>query len=323
MHSAGPQLTPVGSGLVRPECVLATASGDLYTSDSRGGVAHLRPDGSAQLYAGHSADLGETLVPNGIALQPDGSFLIAHLGATTGGVFQLDRGGNLRPVLQQIDGVELPPTNFVAMDRLGRRWVTVSTRIEPRADDYRPDASSGFIVLDDGHGPRIVVDGLGYVNECALSPDGSWLYVNETFARCLSRFPLTPDGQAGGKEVVARFGAGQFPDGLALAVDGSVWVACVIANCVLRVDPEGGVTTVIDEGEPRPVVEAEQAYLRGEMGAGHLEAGATSRLGNCSSVAFGGADRRTAFLGSLSNDHLLSFAAPVAGVELAHWRGAA
>ena len=35
----------VGTGLVRPECVLATASGDIYTADWRGGVAHLRPDG--------------------------------------------------------------------------------------------------------------------------------------------------------------------------------------------------------------------------------------------------------------------------------------
>ena len=39
----------VGSGLVRPECVLANAAGDLFTADWRGGVAHLRPDGSRAL----------------------------------------------------------------------------------------------------------------------------------------------------------------------------------------------------------------------------------------------------------------------------------
>ena len=43
-----------GSNLMRPECVLATVAGDLYTADWRGGVAHIRPDGTQALYAGSS-----------------------------------------------------------------------------------------------------------------------------------------------------------------------------------------------------------------------------------------------------------------------------
>ena len=38
-----------GSGLQRAECVLATASGRLYTSDKRGGVMLIDPDGSQRL----------------------------------------------------------------------------------------------------------------------------------------------------------------------------------------------------------------------------------------------------------------------------------
>ena len=40
-----------GRGLVRPECVLATADGSLYTADWRGGVAQTRPDGTQALFA--------------------------------------------------------------------------------------------------------------------------------------------------------------------------------------------------------------------------------------------------------------------------------
>ena len=44
----------LGQGLVRPECVLATAAGDLYSADWRGGVAHLRafddPERGASAY---------------------------------------------------------------------------------------------------------------------------------------------------------------------------------------------------------------------------------------------------------------------------------
>jgi hypothetical protein len=36
----------LGQGLVRPECVLANRHGDIYCADWRGGVAHLRPDGT-------------------------------------------------------------------------------------------------------------------------------------------------------------------------------------------------------------------------------------------------------------------------------------
>ena len=54
-----------GSGLQRAECVLATASGRLYTSDKRGGVMVIEADGRQQL-RGTSA-----MVPNGIALQRD------------------------------------------------------------------------------------------------------------------------------------------------------------------------------------------------------------------------------------------------------------
>ena len=38
-------LSFVGKDLSRPESVVATASGDVFTSDIRGGVTHIRPDG--------------------------------------------------------------------------------------------------------------------------------------------------------------------------------------------------------------------------------------------------------------------------------------
>ena len=115
-------------------------------------------------------------------------------GETAGGVFALTRDGGVRPLLEQVDDVDLPPTNFVFEDDRARIWITVSTRHVPRAAAYRADVADGFIVLVDARGARIVADGLGYTNEAMLSPDGAWLYVNETFARRMSRFRVRPDG---------------------------------------------------------------------------------------------------------------------------------
>ena len=94
-----------GSGLRRPECVLATRSGEVFVPEWPGGVTVIHPDGQAPPARATSPAID--LRPNGIALTPDGSFLIANLG-DAGGVWRLDRAGALTPVLTEVDGVPLP-----------------------------------------------------------------------------------------------------------------------------------------------------------------------------------------------------------------------
>ena len=106
----GHPLSWIGQKLVRPECVLVTAAGDTYTADWRGGVAHILASGEQRLYL-PSDQQNPPLKPNGIALLNDGSFLIAHLGAETGGIFALTRQGVCTPWLLDVDGLVLPPTN--------------------------------------------------------------------------------------------------------------------------------------------------------------------------------------------------------------------
>ncbi len=311
-------ISRVASGLNRPECVIANAAGDLFTADWRGGVAHRRPDGTQTLYRGDLPG-GRPARPNGIALRRDGSFLFADLGAEAGGVFALARDGAIRPFLEAVDGVALPPSNFVFEDERERVWITVSTRRVPRALGYRRDVADGFVVLVDGRGARIVADGLGYTNEAVLDARGEWLYVNETFARLTSRFPVRSDGGLGPREVFAEYGAGTYPDGMAFDVDGHLWVVSIISNRVLRVAPDGAVTTVLEDLDATHVAWVEAAYLAGELGRAHLDGVKSAKLRNISSIAFGGADRRTAYLGCLLDDAIYAFESPVAGLAPAHW----
>jgi len=308
-----------GSGLRRPECVLATASGDVYAADWRGGVAHLKPDGTQALYAG-SLPGGRPLRPNGIALDRDGSFLLADLGETEGGVFRLRRDGSVDPVVVDVDGRALPPTNFVMIDAAGRTWITVSTTRVPRSLGYRPDVDDGFIVLADARGARVVADRLGYTNEVALDPTGRWLYVNETFVRRTSRFALRSDGSLGPRETFVDYGHGIWPDGLAFDEDGALWVVSIVSNRVLRIAPDARVETWIEDLDQAHVAWAADAWARGEMGRPHLDGVKSARLRNISSIAFGGPDRRTAYLGCLLGESILSFRAPAPGVAPAHWR---
>jgi hypothetical protein len=311
------EITLVGSNLNRPECVLANASGRLFMADWRGGVAVLEPDGNEWLLLARGADF--EIKPNGICLLEDGSFLLTHLGAEEGGVYHLSESGELTPFLIEINGEPLPPTNYIHLDRQGRYWITVSTRLMPRAKGYRPDNADGYVILLDNQGARIVADNLGYTNECVVHPDGKRLYVNETFIRKLTAFDITEQGELINKQTIAEFGAGTYPDGLTFDAEGGVWITSIISNRVIRVGPDGQQQLVLEDNDPAHVAWVETAFQAGEMNRPHLDNVKSQRLQNISSLAFGGADLRTGYLGCLLGKSLASFKSPIAGHPPSHW----
>ncbi|HSE77472.1 MAG TPA: SMP-30/gluconolactonase/LRE family protein [Alphaproteobacteria bacterium] len=309
----------VGAGLRRPECVLANAGGDLFAADWRGGVAHFRPDGSSVIYVGTSDDVGGSLLPNGVALDRDGSFLVTHLGPEAGGLFRLTRDGQVRPVLREVGGEALPPTNFVLLDRQGRLWITVSTRKRPRDRGYRAGCDDGFIVCLDARGARVVADGLAFANEVQVDARGEFLYVNETFGRRMSRFRIAAEGTLTNRETVAEFGPGTFPDGLALDAEGSLWATSIVSNRLIRVDPSGRQTLILEDSDPDHLAWVESAYRAGALGRVHLDTIKSRKLRSISSLAFGGGDLRVGYLGCLLGDRIARVRIPVAGAPPVHW----
>lgn len=309
------QLRFHGEGLQRPECVVTHESGWIFAADwqGAGGVACISPEGKVHRLQAQRPE-ADPLRPNGIALEWGGHVLVAHLGAETGGLFRLHADGTCVPVLLAIDGVALPPSNFPLLDRRGRIWLTTSTRKVPRALDYRPDAGTGSIILIENGVARVVADGLGYTNECALSADESTLFVNETFARRLTRFTIAGDGSLTDRQTVAQFGPGTFPDGLVLDEHDHFWVTSIVSNRVIRVSPDGQQRIVLEESDPAHLAEVESAFQAGTMGRAHLDGSPARSLRNISSLAFGGRSLRQAYLGCLLGDRIASFEAPVRGL---------
>jgi SMP-30/Gluconolactonase/LRE-like region len=310
-------LSFVGQDLARPECVVVTARGDVFASDRRGGIARVHDGRPPELILGRGL---EEFLPNGFALLPDRSFMIANLGPD-GGVWRMLPGGELVPDLLEVDGMTLPPTNFVHVEHTSgalRLWVSVSTRKVPREQAMRSDVADGYIVLRDARGTRIVADGLGFTNENKLDPSGRWLYVNETMARRLSRFALKDDG-LGARETVADFGDGIFPDGFEFDAEGGIWIASVVSNRLLRIAPDGSQSVVLDDGDPETIARAERHFSEHRFGRADIDAGRDGTLGNLASVAFGGPDLKTVYLGSLFAPRLATFRSPIAGATPPHW----
>jgi len=309
------RIVPLGASLVRPECVLATASGTVYASDAGGGVAAVAPDGTTRRFL--ASDAPDGFLPNGICLMADGSFLIADLGK--GGVWRLNRDLTLSPFLLEVDGEPLPPTNFVGTDDVGRVWISVSTRYVPRERAFTTRIADGFVVLVDEGGARVAADGIGFANECKVSPDGRHLYVNETIARRLSRFPMLGEGRLGQRETVTEFGDGIFPDGFEFDEGGGIWITSVVSNRIVRLARDGTPTCVVDGSDPDDTEAAQRAWAEDRFARDDIRRGEKHWLGNLSSIAFGGPDRSTALLGSLVGTRLWSFRVPIPGVRPPHW----
>lgn len=311
------EIERVSSTLNRPECVLATANGRLFTADWRGGVGITEPDGSQWFLVPGDPKLA--LRPNGICLLPDRSVLLAHLGDDEGGVFRLAEDGATTPFCLEADGVVLPPSNYVHLDSKGRIWITVSTRQIPRALGYRKTVTDGFVVLvDQGHA-RIVADNLGFANECLVHPDGKRLLVNETFSRKLVSFDIADNGDLSNKQIVAEFGHGVFPDGMTFDQEGGIWITSIVSNRVIRIAPGGHQDVMIEDCAQSHLDWVEEAYSKNEMDRPHLDNAKSKKLKNVSSLAFGGADLKTGYLGCLLDECVYRFASPIAGYAPTHW----
>jgi sugar lactone lactonase YvrE len=261
----------------------------------------------------------EDFVPNGIALLEDGSFLIANVGAH-GGAWRLTAPGQVEPYLGSANGVPNSPMNFLFPDHLGRIWVSLCTQHNPRSLAFRPDNADAAIGMVDHSGQcRIMASGLGFSNELRVDPTGHWLYVNETMARRLSRFEIRGGPRLGPRQTVCDFGRGTWPDGLEFDAEGGVWLTSVVSNRLLQVTPDGHCTVHIEDCSEEAIDAAEAAFAGHRFGWEEISTGKNFSLRNISSVAFGGPDLRTAYLGSLFNDGLSVWQAPVAGAKPAHW----
>ena len=301
----------------RPECVLTCADGNIYTSDSKHGVARITPDGQVS-YAGTLPSGDTQFVPNGIALSETGEFLISNIG-DDGGLWRLADSGAIVPEITSVAGRTMPPVNFVMVDEQGRTWLSISTRHSPRHLAYRNDIADGYIAIVQGGACRIVADGLAYTNEIRIDPTGEWLYASETFGHRISRFRLQRNGSLKAREIFATVEHEDFIDGIAFDEDGGLWAVCIVSNRVYRFDQNGHRDLVVSETEPSHTRAVVKALNAGTMNRSHFDAVPSKILKNVTSIAFAGDDRKSAVLGGLCANSLVKFDASVRGIKPVHW----
>jgi len=232
---------------------------NVWVSDPvRGGVKHVRANGSEQLY------LADRLWIGSLTLNGDGLLMVAG----EGGFIWLDGAtGETGVVLHRIDGKPIPGVNEVAVDPEGGLYF--GTIDIPAIARGEPPGPSTLCRLAPDGSVTTLHAGLKFANGLGVSPDGRHLYCNETFG-AVWMFDIRPDGGIeNGRIILDKPDC----DGMALDEQGTVWITGYKSNALTCLNPDG---TMKGE-EPLPA-------------------------GGCTSIRFGGADRRTLYVNTVPAD---------------------
>ena len=296
----------IGSELKRPECVVVDKDGTLLVSDARGGVTSISKSGRqtfiAQTIAG---DPINDSMPNGFVLLDDGSILLANAG--TQRIERTTSTGETTIICEQIEGAPLGMVNYATMDDQGRIWFTVSTQLSSFIDALRPDWADGYIGLIDQGQTSVVADALAFPNELCIDSAGRHLYVAETAAKRILRYPIGPAG-LGKAQVYGPSCIGDgFPDGVTFDSAGNLWVAIIGADRVAVIDTDQTMHNALEDGDPAGVRRMEDKFSGCELNTDDMirASGAIAPL--TTSIAFSEKEPNVGYLGSLGGQSIARF----------------
>ena len=265
----------------------------VYTNVTLGGAYRLHPDGGEiACVVPHRKGMG------GLALAEAGGYVVSgrNVALKRGGggeTVSLAPGGDVEPDLRGYNDLTVDPTGAVIVGSLGAGSLSPSSMTGHEAAP-EPGYGTGAIWRITPSGRTKVASDIGHPNGIGLSPDGRLAYVSDTLRGEVVRFRVAGDEWTD-RETFASFPGGH-TDGMAVAEDGSVWVALATRGQIAVLEPSGSVRTLYRFATPL-----------------------------LTSLCFGGAERRTVFVTTGSFDgrdpaQVLGFQAEVAGAEITQAR---
>lgn len=220
-------------GLDHPEGVAYDhRSGVLYAGGEDGQVYAVDPD--RRTFAEVARTPGFVL---GLAV--DGSGRLVVCDAEDGAIWVVDPGGGTpRRLLDHVGRRRLILPNYPAFGADGTLYFTDSGR-------WKEDNGSVIALAPDGEAEMVDTSLCRFANGCAVTPNGSELWVIQSLGPDVSRIDLRTGGRP---ETVVRL-PGTVPDGIAFTEEGGAIISCYRPDRIYYLDPRGGLEVLADDPE--------------------------------------------------------------------------
>ena len=148
------------------------------------------------------------------------------------GLYRFDPDSGAFTSLRAVEA-DLPGNRFNDghVDAAGRLWFG--------SMDNAEEAASGVLYRYDGGAVQACDRDYVITNGPAISPDGRTLYHTDTLHKHIYAFDLAADGTLANKRLFVTLAGGGHPDGMAVDVDGYLWVATFGGWRIDRYAPDG------------------------------------------------------------------------------------
>jgi gluconolactonase len=264
------EVREICSGLKFPEGPVAMSDGSVVLVEiGRGTVTRVGPDGDSEIVAEPRDG------PNGAAIGPDGKLYVCNNGGSfnyvdmeglnvpvqpgsnySGGrIERIDlESGAVEVIYTECEGRRFRGPNDLVFDKEGGFYFTDHGIREERTTDR----TGVFYAQADGSSVAEVIFPLDEPNGVGLSPDGSRIYVAETYTACVWWWDLEGPGKptkaAGllphGGTLLNRLPGFQFLDSLGVDGDGNVCVATLGSGGITSLSPEdGSIVEFVETGD--------------------------------------------------------------------------
>ncbi|MDJ0954652.1 MAG: SMP-30/gluconolactonase/LRE family protein [Acidimicrobiia bacterium] len=218
-------------GLDHPEGVAFDhGRGVLYAGGEAGQIYAVDPEDRAFREIGRTPGFV-------LGLAVDGLGRVVVCDSVDGAIWVLE-DGQLRRLLDRAGGRDLMLPNYPAFGPDGTLYFSDSGA-------WKQD--NGAVVAVAANGVAEVIDQslVRFTNGCAVTPDGSELWVIQSLGPDVSRIDLAGGGPA---ETVVRL-PGTVPDGVAFTSDGGAIISCYRPDRIYYLSPEGRLEVLAEDPE--------------------------------------------------------------------------